>query len=92
MKATETDLCDVIKTSPRVIRPIDQRASSWTGWDGRPLWGGILRAGASPDRRGRVLGSVVSIPGKPPSPDDPPDAVGLVRQSLETQFGIGAMP
>jgi uncharacterized protein with ParB-like and HNH nuclease domain/predicted transport protein len=61
MKATEANLLEFIKKSPRFIIPIYQRIYSWTERECRQLWDDILRAGASPEIKAHFMGSVVYI-------------------------------
>ena len=61
MKATEANLLEFIKKSPRFIIPIYQRTYSWTERECRQLWDDILRAGASPEIKAHFMGSVVYI-------------------------------
>lgn len=61
MKATEANLLEFIKKSPRFIIPIYQRTYSWTARECRQLWDDILRAGASPEIKAHFMGSVVYI-------------------------------
>lgn len=61
MKATEANLLEFIKKSPRFIIPIYQRTYSWTGRECRQLWDDVLRAGASPEIKAHFMGSVVYI-------------------------------
>ncbi|MFZ4807585.1 MAG: GmrSD restriction endonuclease domain-containing protein [Hyphomicrobiaceae bacterium] len=61
MKATEANLLEFIKKSPRFIIPIYQRTYSWTERECRQLWDDILRAGASPGIKAHFMGSVVYI-------------------------------
>lgn len=61
MKATEANLLEFIKKSPRFIIPIYQRTYSWTERECRQLWDDILRAGTSPEIKAHFMGSVVYI-------------------------------
>lgn len=61
MKATEANLLEFIKKSPRFIIPIYQRTYSWTERECRQLWDDILRAGAAPEIKAHFMGSVVYI-------------------------------
>ncbi len=61
MKATEANLLEFIKKSPRFIIPIYQRTYSWTERECRQLWDDILRAGASLEIKAHFMGSVVYI-------------------------------
>lgn len=61
MKATEANLLEFIKKSPRFIIPIYQRTYSWTERECRQLWEDILRAGSTPDIKAHFMGSVVYI-------------------------------
>lgn len=61
MKATEANLLEFIKKSPRFIIPIYQRTYSWTERECRQLWDDILRAGSSPEIKAHFMGSVVYI-------------------------------
>lgn len=61
MKATEANLLEFIKKSPRFIIPIYQRTYSWTERECRQLWDDIIRAGSSPEIKAHFMGSVVYI-------------------------------
>ena len=61
MKATEANLLEFIKKSPRFIIPIYQRTYSWTERECRQLWDDIIRAGKSPEIKAHFMGSVVYI-------------------------------
>ncbi|NKE48631.1 DUF262 domain-containing protein [Roseomonas frigidaquae] len=61
MKATEANLLEFIKKSPRFIIPIYQRTYSWTERECHQLWDDILRAGVSPEIKAHFVGSVVYI-------------------------------
>lgn len=61
MKATEANLLEFIKKSPRFMIPIYQRTYSWTQKECRQLWDDIIRAGGSPDIKAHFMGSVVYI-------------------------------
>lgn len=61
MKATEANLLEFIKKSPRFIIPIYQRTYSWTERECRQLWDDILRAGVTPEIKAHFMGSVVYI-------------------------------
>jgi uncharacterized protein with ParB-like and HNH nuclease domain/predicted transport protein len=61
MKATEANLLEFIKKSPRFIIPLYQRTYSWTERECRQLWDDILRAGTSPEVKAHFMGSVVYI-------------------------------
>jgi uncharacterized protein with ParB-like and HNH nuclease domain/predicted transport protein len=61
MKATEANLLEFIKKSPRFIIPIYQRTYSWTERECRQLWDDIMRAGAASDIKAHFMGSVVYI-------------------------------
>lgn len=61
MKATEANLLEFIKKSPRFMIPIYQRTYSWTERECRQLWNDIIRAGHSPEIKAHFVGSVVYI-------------------------------
>ena len=61
MKATEANLLEFIKKSPRFIIPIYQRTYSWTEKECRQLWDDIIRAGSTPEIKAHFMGSVVYI-------------------------------
>ena len=61
MKATEANLLEFIKKSPRFMIPIYQRTYSWTERECRQLWDDIIRAGSTPDIKAHFMGSVVYI-------------------------------
>lgn len=61
MKATEANLLEFIKKSPRFIIPIYQRTYSWTERECRQLWDDIIRAGKSAEIKAHFMGSVVYI-------------------------------
>lgn len=61
MKATEANLLEFIRKSPRFMIPIYQRTYSWTEKECEQLWSDILRAGGSPDIKAHFMGSVVYI-------------------------------
>ncbi len=61
MKATEANLLEFIKKSPRFMIPIYQRTYSWTERECRQLWNDILGAGHSPEIKAHFVGSVVYI-------------------------------
>lgn len=61
MKATEANLLEFIRKSPRFVIPIYQRTYSWTERECRQLWDDILRAGRSASIKAHFVGSVVYI-------------------------------
>lgn len=61
MKASESKLLDVLRTSPQFVIPIYQRTYSWTARECLQLWNDVVRAGKNNGVSAHFVGSIVYI-------------------------------
>lgn len=84
MKASETRLLDLLKTSPQFAIPIYQRTYSWTEKECRQLWNDIVRTGNNDAVLVHFVGSIVYIKGLTPLTRPEPMLVIDGQQRLTT--------